>query len=147
MGLFQQHELPLKVKILMNLVMGFFFIFALDESRLTDRRSLSSIIVLDDGTVAAETAKTLLSQLQEPSVYTRQLATLEEQQRYCEDIANAWIAEQRDHVSQQANKMHTSLLISVKPLSISPLTQKYSVNSPFEAGSKRRYPEHSPSRN
>lgn len=89
---------------------GHFFVYALDERGLTNRRTLYPIIVLDNGRFATETAKTLLHQLPEASRLKGDEEDLGTSLQVSESDANTWMAEQRDQVSLQAHKRHQALL-------------------------------------
>jgi hypothetical protein len=89
---------------------GYFFIYALDEHGMTSKRTLYPVIVLEDGSLAVQSATTLLSQIHR---YTKAWDAPEDdpqQMEHCERIANRWMAEQRDLISVQSNKRHTALV-------------------------------------
>lgn len=74
---------------------GFFFIYALDESGARNRRTLVSVVVLDDGHIADTASQYIMGRVQQQAEDTI-LEWTEESFDRAQQVANSWIADERD---------------------------------------------------
>jgi hypothetical protein len=89
---------------------AYFFIYALDEHSANRKRTLETVVVLDDGRLAPETAKTLLVQLQNGVCAPSQLNHDEGMFIEAQKQADAWIAHKRDAVEHDARQRNEALI-------------------------------------
>src|SRR5664279_4245462 len=83
---------------------AYYFIYALDELSANQRRTLEPVLVLDDGRVAEQTAKTLLVQLHNRLLAPQHLEHEENRFVEAQTRANAWISNKRDTIEDEARR-------------------------------------------
>ena len=88
---------------------GHFFIYAMDETGVRSRRSLMSLVVLDDGTIADVVSSRVLGDIQQR--YERaKLDLSDEKLDTAQQLADRWIAEQRDQKRLRIEQQNEALI-------------------------------------
>ncbi len=82
---------------------GYFFIYAIDEHSIQDKRTLHPVIVLEDGRIATHSARTLMGQLQR-GAYPSAILVNESFLTQAEERASQWIAGRRDTIRRDAEQ-------------------------------------------
>jgi hypothetical protein len=88
---------------------GHFFIYAIDEQSVQQKRTLHPVVVLEDGWLAPVAAQTLLGQIQRGAAHVN-VDLADEQLRNADEVASQWIAEQRDRIRLEAEQYSTALI-------------------------------------
>lgn len=87
---------------------GFFFVYTLDETGIQAKRSLKCVVILENGEIAETTSDCILGYLQKHDNYVRiSLSDNRAMLSEAEDIANSWIAGERDknrHIIKEQNE-------------------------------------------
>jgi len=90
---------------------GFFFIYALDENGARSRRTLTSVVVLDNGRIADMISSRILGQIHKQNENI-QLERPDDKLEIALEIANNWIADQRDQKRTTIESQNEALILA-----------------------------------
>lgn len=88
---------------------GYFFIYALDERGSRTRRTLMSVVVMDDGSIAEHVSSNILGQIQANDQKIR-LERPDERYTSAQEIADSWIADKRYQRRLTLEKQNEALI-------------------------------------
>lgn len=89
---------------------GYFFVYALDEYSVNRKRTLETIVVLDDGRIANETSANVLAQILTQTGAPANLEHDEDSFIRAQQEADEWIASKRDSVEYAAINRNEALI-------------------------------------
>lgn len=90
--------------------LGNFFVYAIDVKSAQPRRTLHTVILLDDGQMAIESARNLLKQIHEDTPIPRVDTPSDETMFEAETELQSYIREQRNSIEQEARERNEELI-------------------------------------